>query len=503
MKKTKILLVGALLLGVPSVALSLSTQQENATVVRAATADSTTINISSGATINDGWKVSDTTKLDNASGYFKLYGGAYIENTDYITIDCKQEVTLIIGARKFGGPTVEQCKISLDILNQNGDLMGKTQTISPTTKDNESYSIKFAFNESYLSSNIQKVKIRISSSESSTNEKMAGYYSLSLNYYAEEATLISEIKNVETQTKLKFDYTKTVETEIKDIASTTFDFSSMNLTNGEEANSFNNDGFSVLFDKGNNQSQSNGPKYYDNGNAIRVYASNTIKISGTSAIKSIKLELTQKNTTNKITTNYGTVTDDLGLTRYINNINSNELTITVGGGTTGHLKIQKIIINENGGQEEVETAHYLNFSNLQLQYRYSFDVSSYIDEVQEIGMFVTDDASFDFNTTGIYNDESTFESQVKTENGFKGMRFINASKKDTYTIGINLGNEIKGALKTTFRVGTYVKTNNKYYFSPKISEYNLETMLEKYNTMELEGEGNAVIASFLAYVKTL
>ena len=37
MKKTKILLVGALLLGVPSVALSLSTQQENATVVRAAT----------------------------------------------------------------------------------------------------------------------------------------------------------------------------------------------------------------------------------------------------------------------------------------------------------------------------------------------------------------------------------------------------------------------------------------------------------------------------------
>ena len=36
MKKTKILLVGALLFGVPSVALSMSTQQENPTVVRAA-----------------------------------------------------------------------------------------------------------------------------------------------------------------------------------------------------------------------------------------------------------------------------------------------------------------------------------------------------------------------------------------------------------------------------------------------------------------------------------
>ncbi len=326
---------------------------------------------------------------------------------------------------------------------------------------------------------------------------------LSVTYNAKEKTLVEEIKNVETQTKLKFDYTKTVETEIQNIVPATFDFSSMNLTNGEEANSFNNNGFSVLFDKGNNQSQSNGPKYYDNGNAIRVYASNTIKISGTSAIKSIKLELTQKNTTNKITTNYGTVTDDLDLTRYINNINSNELTITVGGGTSGHLRIQQIIINENGGQEEAETAHYSNFSNLQLQYRYSFDVSSYIDEVQEIGMFVTDDANFEFNTDGLYDDELTFESQVKTEKGFKGMRFINSSNKETYTIGINLGNEIEGAILTTFRVGTYVKTNNKYYFSTKTSEYNLKTMLEKYNTMELEGEGNAVISSFLAYVKTL
>lgn len=323
---------------------------------------------------------------------------------------------------------------------------------------------------------------------------------LSATYNVKEKSLLEEIKNVETQTKLKFDYTKTVETKIQDIVPTTFDFSNMNLANQQTVSSFDNNNFNVLFSKGEN---SNAPKYYTTGNAIRVYASNTIKISGTSAIKSIKLVLTQKNTTNKITTNYGTVTDDLGLTRYINNINSSELTITVGGGTSGHLRIQQIIINENGGQEEVETSHYSNFSNLQLQYRYSFDVSSYIDEVQEIGMFVTDDASFDFNTTGIYNDESTFESQVKTENGFKGMRFINASKKDTYTIGINLGNEIKGALKTTFRVGTYVKTNNKYYFSPKISIYNLESLLNEYNKMELEGENNAVISSFLAYATSL
>ncbi len=499
MKKTKILLVGALLFGVPSVALSLSTQQENATVVRAATTSSTTINISSGTTINDGWKVSDNSKFIDAGDYFKLYGGAYIENTDYITINCKQEVTLTIGARKFGGPTVEQCKISLDILNQNGDLMGTTQTISPTTKGNESYSIKFAFNESYLSNNIQKVKIRISSSKASTKDRMAGYYSLSLNYYAEEATLISEIKNVETQTKLKFDYTKTIKTEIKDITPTTFDFSSMNLKNGAEVSSFDNNNFNVLFSKGES---SNAPKYYTTGNGVRTYAKSNITISSEKEIKTVKLILGSGSDSLNITANNGKITTNTKTEKEIININSTNLVITVGG-TSGHLRIQQIIINENGGQEEVETAHYSNFSNLQLQYRYSFDVSSYIDEVQEIGMFVTDDANFEFNTDGIYDDELTFESQVKTDKGFKGMRFINSSKKDTYTIGINLGNEIEGALITTFRVGTYVKTNNKYYFSPKISTYNLESLLKEYNKMELEGENNAVISSFLAYATSL
>ena len=55
MKKTKILLVGALLFGVPSVALSLSTQQENPTVVRAAE-KVLTIDISSFTEISNNYK---------------------------------------------------------------------------------------------------------------------------------------------------------------------------------------------------------------------------------------------------------------------------------------------------------------------------------------------------------------------------------------------------------------------------------------------------------------
>ena len=322
---------------------------------------------------------------------------------------------------------------------------------------------------------------------------------LSATYDVEEKTLISEIQNVETQTKLKFDYTKTVETKIQDIVPTTFDFSNMNLANQQTVSSFDNNNFNVLFSKGES---SNAPKYYTTGNGVRTYAKSTITISSEKEIKTIKLILDSGSDPLNITANNGKITTNTKTEKEIININSTNFVITVGG-TSGHLRIQQIIINENGGQEEVETAYYSNFSNLQLQYRYSFGVSSYIDEVQEIGMFVTDDASFDFNTTGIYNDESTFESKVNTKNGFKGMRFINSSKKDTYTIGINLGDKIEGALKTTFRVGTYVKTNNKYYFSQKISKYNLESLLKEYNKMELEGENNAVISSFLAYATSL
>ena len=494
MKKTKILLVGALLLGVPSVALSLSTQQENATVVRAATTSSTTINISSGTTINDGWKVSDTEKLSNSNEYFKLYGGAYIENTDYITIDCKKEVILTIGTGTFGNTNAENKKIKFDILNRNGDLMGSTKIISPTSNKNVIYTSTYVFNEEYSTNNIQEVKFRISSSDSSTASTTARYYSMSLSYYIEELSLINKIKNIETKTKLKFDYTKT--TKENTFVSSTFDFANMGLLDKKVVSEFNDNNFNVLFDKSDGNTA---PIYYKKGTGIRTYANNTISISSKNVINNVKLILDKGGNSNTITIDKGEIKTNTTIEKSIVNINSNELIIKVNG-TTGHIRIQKLIINERSDED---IASYTNFSNLQLQYQYSFDVSSYIDEVQEIGMFVTDDANFEFNTDGIYDDELTFESQVSKDDGCTGLRFINSSKKETYTIGINLGNEIEGAILTTFRVGTYVKTNNKYYFSTKTSEYNLETMLEKYNTMELEGEGNAVIASFLAYVKTL
>ena len=490
MKKTKILLVGALLLGVPSVALSLSTQQENPTVVRAETHTATMTSFTSTASNNIGGdtNVSYSCAKGGAAtppavnnGVIRLYQIGNSENEGG-TITIKSADGCVLTSVTIGSSMATSIAYTIN----NEVTKSTTTTLAENGKSTVNLSDKSATSITFYCMGKDK-KSRL----------YVNY--LSATYDVKEKSLLEEIKNVETQTKLKFDYTKTIKTEIKDITPTTFDFSSMNLINQQSVSTFDKNEFNVLFSKGES---SNAPKYYTTGNGVRTYAKSTITISSEKEIKTVKLILDSGSDPLNITANNGKITTNTKTEKEIININSTNLVITVGG-TSGHLRIQQIFINENGGQEEVETAYYSNFSNLQLQYRYSFDVSSYIDEVQEIGMFVTDDASFDFNTTGIYNDESTFESKVNTKNGFKGMRFINSSKKDTYTIGINLGDKIEGALKTTFRVGTYVKTNNKYYFSPKISTYNLESLLKEYNKMELEGENNAVISSFLAYATSL
>ena len=87
MKKTKILLVGALLFGVPSVALSLSTQQENATMVRAA---EMTMKFGTNAdvTIN---KESITKTYDNKNWTFITTGTtSFTQNAEYSQIGKKK-----------------------------------------------------------------------------------------------------------------------------------------------------------------------------------------------------------------------------------------------------------------------------------------------------------------------------------------------------------------------------------------------------------------------------
>jgi len=152
----------------------------------------------------------------------------------------------------------------------------------------------------------------------------------------------------------------------------TFDFAANGYTNEQELPAtLSENGFTLTFDKGGN---SNGPKWYDSGSAVRFYANNTITVSG-SGLKTIELVFAEKEYDfNKITTDVPTYTEP----KWEGNANSVKFTIdgvrgeqsSEAGKTGGNRRIVKVIINGGGeGGDEpapaepaVATAAYKNLT---------------------------------------------------------------------------------------------------------------------------------------------
>ena len=113
------------------------------------------------------------------------------------------------------------------------------------------------------------------------------------------------------------------------------DFSAQNYTNQQEISSVSiAEGITVVFDKGTN---SNSPKYYTNGTAIRAYGGNNFTISSETTISSITITFGDSDGSNAITTDCGTYSDG----KWIGSANSVKFTI---GGSSGNRRIQGITI---------------------------------------------------------------------------------------------------------------------------------------------------------------
>ena len=150
---------------------------------------------------------------------------------------------------------------------------------------------------------------------------------------------------------------------------------------------------------------------------------------------------------------------------------------------------------------DVVTNSYSNFNSLQLQYQYTFDVSNAKD-AEEVGIYVTDDTTFDFATTGEYNDQCTFNSKIKDNT--HGHTFVNKDQLATYTVGINIPEINLTTTGTTFKACAYVKTNGKYYFSENVKTLSIKDMLKTYENMpELDTETRNVVKAFNEYLLEL
>ncbi len=126
----------------------------------------------------------------------------------------------------------------------------------------------------------------------------------------------------------------------------TIDFSTKGYANQEAIESVEGSAFSISFNKGTN---SNAPKYYNTGAAIRVYGGNYFTVSSSNTITAITLTFSSGEGSNAITTNVGTFTSPTW------SGSAQEVTFTIGG-TSGHRRIKKITVTYTAGASDKQNA---------------------------------------------------------------------------------------------------------------------------------------------------
>ena len=130
-------------------------------------------------------------------------------------------------------------------------------------------------------------------------------------------------------------------------ADETITFADNGYSNAQAIETVQGTNFTITFDKGTN---SNAPKYYTSGSAIRVYGGNTFTVSSVNTITEIVLGFGSSDGDNDITTG-----DDA----YDNGTwtgSENEVTFTVGG-SKGNRRIASIKVTyETGGAQKTDVA---------------------------------------------------------------------------------------------------------------------------------------------------
>lgn len=114
----------------------------------------------------------------------------------------------------------------------------------------------------------------------------------------------------------------------------TLDFSAQGYANNQEISTVEAENFSVTFNKGTN---SNAPKYYTTGTAIRVYGGGYFTVSSDNTITGITITFGSGGGSNAITTDVDTYSDGTW------SGSANSVTFTVGG-SNGHRRIASITV---------------------------------------------------------------------------------------------------------------------------------------------------------------
>lgn len=134
----------------------------------------------------------------------------------------------------------------------------------------------------------------------------------------------------------------------------TVDFSAQDYSNGQVITEYVGEDFTVTFDKGTN---SNTPKYYTTGAAIRVYGGGYFTVaSSTKTISKIEVGFGSGDGTNEITTDVVTYSDGV----WEGSASSVQFTI---GGTSGHRRIKTLNVTFSGETPPPATYYSVTLPN--------------------------------------------------------------------------------------------------------------------------------------------
>lgn len=186
----------------------------------------------------------------------------------------------------------------------------------------------------------------------------------------------------------------------------TIDFSALGYQNAEEVTTVKGTDVTLTLDKGTN---SNGPKYYTTGTALRLYGSNIMTVSSTKTIE--KVVFTFSGTSynlNEPTVSEGSYDSETSTWTG----STSEFTITRGG-TSGHARIQKMEFYFASAGPTDKTVTFINDASWNAVYVWAWNDSENFTGGIWPGVEITpdNDGKYTWSTTGdptkiIFNDNN-------------------------------------------------------------------------------------------------
>ena len=118
-----------------------------------------------------------------------------------------------------------------------------------------------------------------------------------------EATITATAEETAVYTSAVAKYYLNVTETASGVATIEIDLSAQGFTNQQEIKTVSSSPITLTFDKGTN---TNAPKYFTKGTAVRVYGGNTMTVSSSKTIVKVEITFGESDGTNEISTNIGT-----------------------------------------------------------------------------------------------------------------------------------------------------------------------------------------------------